>query len=449
MSTTPPTPRPRPGLPLWVKFILVAGALAAVLGLVLAVVPIVALFWLMGSGDQVDTRALASSSSLAVFHLEPDPEDPGVAAMLEYFSTTLPEVQSRLRQAQGYPLWMAQLESIRNARNAQAGVATMMPTQATLTLEPGDDVDAPLSDATMMGAVNLPSWGRAARLGMWFGARLQDQLAEADPSVRATQRLEVQDHTLYVQSGSGEEVFWGAIDSTLLGGAGGHPAMVGGMERMHHGTVEPLAPMLSAAVELLGGSGFEAWGAMVLDAAVVDEIWAEPDYGSELDVEQARMLEEVLDGMLEQGGGEIPEGFEPTVDASAEAPSFQRTCLAELPGGQALSVGLDLQSADAVLGRMAVVVGSEADRAAAQACLEEVCAEVQETIAESQLSLECSYEQTALGVVLSGQLSGMEAAMEAFLEEMDAELQRQQDEAQQYQLPPEYQDLPDLEGLEF
>ena len=449
MSNTQPTPRPRPGLPLWVKILLVAGAIAAVLGLVLAIVPIVAVFWLMGSGDQVDTRALASSSSFAVLHLEPDPEDPGVVAMLEYFSTTLPEIQSRLHQAQGYPPWMAQLESMRNGRNAQAGAASMMPTQATLTLEPGDDPDAPLEAATMMGAVNLPSWGRGARLGMWFGARLQDQLAEADPSVQATQRLEVQDHTLYVQSGSGEEVFWGAIDSTLLGGAGGHPAMVGGMERMHHGTVEPLAPTLSAAVELLGGTGFEAWGAMVLDPAVVDEIWAEADDGSELDMEQARMLEEALEGMLEEGGGEIPEGFEPTVDPSGEAQSFQRTCLAELPGGRALSFGLDLQSSDAMLGRMAVAVGSADDRAAAQVCLEEVCAEVQETIAESGLSLECSYEQTALGVVLSGQLSGMEAAMEAFLEEMDAELQRQQQESQQYQLPPEYQDLPELEGLGY
>ncbi len=114
-----------------------------------------------------------------------------------------------------------------------------------------------------------------------------------------------------------------------------------------------------------------------------------------------------------------------------------------------MSFGLDLQSADAMLGRMAVAVGSAEDRGAAQACLEDVCAELEEAIADSELSLECSYEQTALGVVLSGQLSGMEAAMEAFLVEMDAELQRQRTEAEQYQLPPEYQDLPELEGLGY
>ncbi len=453
MSSAPSSPRKRPGLPTWIKVLLVVGAVASLLGLLLALVPILALFWLMGSGDQVDTRALASSTSLAVFHMEPDPDDPGVASFLDHVATTLPEIQARMRQAQGYPPWLAQVEAMRDARNTQAGMSTMMPTQVTLTVEPAEPGDALQQEVSLMGAVNLPSWGRGARLGMWLGARMQDELASADPSIQALQRLEVDDHTLYVQRSSTGEVFWGAIDSTMLGGAGSFHAMVRGMERMSQGQTEPLDPELQAVVDALGEVSWEAWGAMRFQPETVDVVWPEPDPQLQISDAQAAMMEEVVEGLLRDGEGAMPEGFDPAqldqLDPVQLPPPPQRSCLAEIEGASAVAVGLDVVGPDELSGRMAVRVGDPEQIEGAQACVRRSCEDFAAELAEAELVLECSYQQVALAVVVTGRLTGIEAATRSFVQKIEADAARERLEAQQRQLPPELQDIPELEGLDF
>lgn len=448
MSSAPISPKKRPGLPLWIKVLLVVGAVAAVLGLLLTIVPVVAMFWLMGSGDQVDTRALASSSSLAVLQLELDPDDPGVAAFLDHIATTLPELQARLREAQGYPPWLAQLEAMRDARNTQAGVSTLMPTQFTLAVEPADPDDQLQAEPSLLGAVNLPSWGRGARVGMWLGARMQDELADADPELQALQRLEVDDNTLYVQRSASGEVFWGAIDSTLLGGAGSFHTMVLGMERMIQGQLEPLSPQLQAAVDALGPAGWEAWGAMLHQPATVDMVWPEPDPLQQIEAEQARVLE----AMIRDGGGEVPEGFDPAqlaVDPDQQAPTPTRSCLAGLEGLGAVAFGLDVVGPDELSGRLVLRVQDPMQRDDAQACAREACQGLADRMDESELSMVCSYELVELVVVATGRVTGIEAATQRFIETMEEQAARERLEAQQRQLPPELQDIPELEGLGF
>jgi hypothetical protein len=447
MTSEPATPPKRAGLPAWIKILLVLGAVCAALLLVLTIVPVLFMVWLMGSGDQVDTRALPSSQALGVFHLEPDLSDPGVAAMLEHLTTTLPELQTRMRRAQGYPEWLNQLEAMRNTRNAEATFEVMLPTQATLSLEPGQDAAIEDDDLTLMGAVNLPAWGRGARLGMWLGARMQQELASNDPSLAAVQRVEVDGNTLYVQGSSDGEVFWGALDSTLLGGGGRNIAMVRGMERMLAGQREPLEPALQQAMDLLGDEGWQAWGAMVHQPATVAKIGLDPYADTELSAEQVRMLE----AMMKDGAGEVPEDLElADGDArEAEPTTIPRSCLAELEHAGALAFGADVVGEDQLRFRLAIRIEGEQGRVEAEACLREICDEYEQDLAESALELRCSYDPQPNGVVGTAELTGIQAATARFLEHMEAELERQRQEDLQRQLPPELQDIQELEGLEF
>ena len=450
MDAETPTPPVRRPLPLWIKILLVLGVVFGVLLLLVTIVPVAVMFWLMGSGDQVDTRALASPAAVAVFHMEPDLDDPGVAAMLEHFNTALPEFQSRMRRAQGYPEWLNQLEAMRNARDTEAALEIMMPTQATLSLEGGDADEPTASDLTIMGAVNLPAWGRGARVGMWLGAKMQEEIASNDPTMQSVQRLEVDGNTLYVQRSSSGEVFWGALDSTLLGGGGSFHAMVSAMERMLAGEVEPLSPELQAAVDLLGPGSWEAWGAMIHQPATVDKLGLDPYASEELSEEQLRMLE----AMMEDGEGEVPEELQLQAGDAGASPdsgsgSLPRSCLADLEGAGAVAFGADVGGADELVFGLAVKLSDEAGRAQAEACLREICGDYQEDLAESELELECSYDSQPTGVVGSASLTGIHAATARFLEEMEAEVEKQRQQDLQRQLPPELEGIPELEGLEF
>jgi hypothetical protein len=447
MDAETPTPVQRRGLPLWIKILLVLGVILGALLLLLTLVPLAVMVWLMGSGDQVDTRALPSSRSVAVFHVEPDLDDPGVIAMLDHLSTTIPELQSRLRRAQGYPEWLNQLEALRNARSAEASLEIMMPTQATISLEPADVEDPEASELTMMGAVNLPAWGRGARVGMWLGAKMQEEVASADPSVQAVQRVEVDGNTLYVQRSSSGEVFWGALDSTLLGGGGSFQVMVTAMERMLAGQVEPLSPELQGAVDLLGPEAWEAWGAMVHQQATVDKLGLDPYANEELSAEQIRMLE----AMMQDGAGEVPEELQLELDGtdSPDPEGSLRSCLADLEGAGALAFGADVVGEDELRFSLAVQLVGEQGRAEAEACLREICADYQQELTDSELVLECSYDSQPAGVVSTASLTGIQAATARIIEELEAEMEQQRQDDLQRQLPPELEGIPELEGLEF
>ncbi len=448
--SAPTDPKPtRPGLPLWIKILLIVGAIGMVLGFVLTVLPIAIMLWLMGSGDQVDTRAVASPSSVAVLHFEPDPDDPGVAALYDYYAETLPELQGRMRRAQGYPSWLAQLEAMNNARNAQVGMVSMMPTQATLTVEPADPDDPLQSEPTLMGAVNLPSWGRGIRLGMWFASRTFDELAEADEMVQPMQRVEVSDETLYVQRDSSGEGFWGAVESTVIGGSGSFHAGVKAMERLQ---ADPpptgdLDPTLQAAVDQLGGSSWELWGVMRHEDDVVDVVFPEPEPLPELSAEEQQMIDEVVQGMLAEGGGEIPEGLDVSALSGDNGEPPERSCLADLEGAGAAAFGVDVVDSDEVRGRVAVRMVQDQDFAEAQGCMRDLCTELADAVADSELAIACELYTVDQGVGIDARLTGMEAAVEAFLVKMEEEMAKQQQARQE--LPVELYDLPELEELGY
>ncbi len=436
-----PTPaRERPGLPLWIKILLLLGAVALLLGVLLTLVPLAVLFWLMGSGDQVDTRAVASADSLAVLHFEPHLDDPGVAAMLDYLGHTLPEFQARMRQAQGYPEWMAQLEAMRNARNTEAGLSTMMPTQLTATVEPSDPDDPLAQDSTLMGAVNMPSWARGIKLAMSLAARTQDSVAADNPEVQAVRRVEVGGHTLFVQRSSTGESFWGAVDNTLLGGAGSFDAMVLAMERMDAGESEPLSEQLQSAVDLLGDGSWEMWGAMVHQPQAVETLW--PDVGPDEQLSEAQA--EMLEAIIEDGAGEIP----PELDGEAGAepyPQPEHSCLAHLPGAQAVAFGMDVVGADEVLVRGVVGLEPGTSPDEARLCLEEICSGWSAQVEDSELQLNCSYEQPGAAAVADYRVVNIKAFLEAAIVEIEQETANRQHP----QLPPGLEDLPELEGLGY
>jgi hypothetical protein len=442
---TPTAPRPsRPGLPLWIKIILVLGGLAAALALLIFVLPMALMFYFMGSGDQVDTRGLMSDRSVAVLHFEPDFSDPGTAAFFEHLADVLPEFQARMRRAQGYPEWVTQLESMQSGQNSQAGIRALMPTQATVTLEQGSDEAA---EPGMLGAVNLSAWARGIKLGMWAGARMQQEVAEDDPEVQPVQRVEVDDHTLYVQRSSKGEVFWGSVDSTILGGAGSFLGMEGAMERMVAGEVVPLEPGLQATVDALGGGPWACWGAIAYMGSALDTVFPEP---AELEgLDQAEL--EALEAMLEDGEGAIPSGLDAAgadADEPVETPPAQRSCLAELEDGQGLAFGLDVVGADALELRLVATLGSEPGMDAAEACLASVCEGRVQDLAEEGMELSCSTERRELAVLTTARISGIEIAIERWLDEVQVEAERQRLGAER-QRAYSYDDLQDIEGLEL
>jgi hypothetical protein len=444
-----PTPAPRrKGLPLWLKILLVLGIVGALLGALLFLAPLAVMFWLMGSGEQVDTLALASPESVAVFHFEPDPDDPGMAAFLEHQAMAFQDMQDQMRQAQGYPDWLVRMQAMRS--QGELGITSMMPTQVTLTVEPADPGHDGGGDASVLGAINMPSWARGARLGMWFGARMQDELAEADPSIQPMQRLEVDDHTLYVQRSAGGEVFWGAIDSTLLGGAGDFHGMVSGMERMVAGQRQPMGAELQAAVDLLGDRGWEAWGAMLHRPDAVEAVFSEAEPAMNLSGQEAIALE----AMLESGGGELPDSLDPEAIAqqlesveNAEPPP--RSCLADVQGASAVAFAVDVVGPDELHGRLVVGVESGLDLPPAQACLRDITGQFGLQAQDTDLRFDCQHEQQDRAAVATCQLTNIEAFMRTWLEEIEAESQAQRAQALERQLPPELEELPELEGLEF
>jgi hypothetical protein len=437
-------PAKRAGLPWWIKLILWVGGLLSLVGLVVVVLPLAFMLWVMGSGDQVDTRALASERCVAVAHFEPDLADPGVAALLEHMAAFLPEMQARSRSAQGFPEWVTRLETMQQARNSELGVVAMMPTQATVCLEPADADDPLAQEPSLLGAINLPAWGRGLRLGMWMGARMQEKLASDDPSLAALQRVEVGDHTLYVQRSSRGEVFWGALDSTMAGGSGSFDTMVRAMERMDAAQPGALAADLQAALDALGAGPWVAWGAMLHTPESLEKVFPDPYANEELSEEQRKMLEAIV----EDGYGEVPsdDGVDPAAEPTL---TLERSCITELEGVRALAFGFEVLGSDALRLRFSTLVDDPAALPAAQACAQSICEEDQAALVDSELELSCAHELGDTTLITAATITGVEAVMQQWLDQMEEEMRQQQQRRDNAQLPTELQDIPELEGLSF
>ncbi len=443
-----PPPPVRKGLPLWVWVILVMGVGLGFLGLLLTVLPLVLLFWVMGSGHQYDTQAVVSPDSSAVLWMEVDMDDPGVADFVSHAVTVYPDMMARVRRAQGYPAVLNQLKSMRDAHNLQAGVPSLIPTQVAIAFEPDPD-DLELA---VLVAFNLPSWGRGIRLLMRFASWTQAKLAEGDPEIRPMQLLEVGSHTLYTQPGRGDDFFWGAMDGTTLFGSGSYDLMVDAMQRIDEESPPELHADLSAALDELGQSAFELTGAMRYQAPVVDKVWPEPvviDGLSDSEMEE-------LKAVIEQGGGAIP-GFEDAVAEQldeAQQPR-ERNCLAELDPDthRSLAFGVDVVSADELTGQAVVLLTEPTHADLVERCLLDSCEGYVERLAEDGLELVCSVERAGSAVRGTARLTGIEAAMERWVRELEEEMQTHHaavDSGSSVTAPPAtFDDLPELEGVEF
>ncbi len=451
MRPSPPDPRPTParkGLPRWVWAVIVLGLVLGGLGLLCAVLPLAFLFWAMGSGHQFDTRPLVSPDSAAALWVEVDPDDPGVRDFMAHAIEAYPEMVVRVRQAQGYPTLLAEMEALRDRRNLSRGLPSLVPAQMTLTLEQ-DPVGAP---ADLMLAVNLPRWGRAIRLGMHFVARMQEWAAESDPAIRPAQRLEVGEHPLWVTPSRDGELFWGAMGGTVLFGGGAHDRMVSAMGRIDREEHGELHADLQAAVTALGPQGFELWGALRYVTPVVDKVWPEP---ATLEGLSDSELEE-LQAVIEEGAGAVA-GMESAVAEQLEAAAQprERNCLAELEPSvhRSMAFGIDIVSADEIVGRSAVLLRDDSQVELLERCLMEGCESYRDEFSEDGLELSCELERVDGAVLGTARLTGIVAAMEHWMRELEAEMQAQQSTLEATstveQLPPELMDLPELEGLEY
>ncbi|MFH1470083.1 MAG: hypothetical protein ABIO70_37205 [Pseudomonadota bacterium] len=426
-------PARRP-LPLWVRLMLWMGAGLGLLGLLLTLVPLLFLLWVMGSGEQHDTRALLVPGTVAAVQLAADLDDPGTAAFLDQLAVAYPDMMVRLRRAQGYPEPLARLEALRDSGSLRNGLPGIVPSQATVALVPRDEGEG----FTTAAAIDTPRWGRALGLAMRFAAWAQQQSAAADPEIEPFLAEDLAGHRLYRSRDARGDTLWGTVDGTLFAGAGASRVLEDAVARLGEDQPPALPAALEAAHDRLGDARWELWAVMDYQAAVVDEVFPWP-YQAEPSAEDLRRMEAAL---------QAPEGVPveiPPVEQPTSPP--RRTCLALQDPAlvSAVAGGLDVVGPDELA--LALVFSLRAPEGAepALACLQALCDERAPSMAEQGMELACSMEPGPDAVVGRARITGIGRALDHWATRMEQEVAaaRARQEAQPAPLPAPLPDLPD------
>ncbi len=426
-------PEPSRSLPVWVWVLIGLGGLLFLAGIASVIIPLLILLVLVGNGEQHPTQALVSADSLALFHMNGDLDDPGTEAMVDRLILAYPQLLVEMRRAQGAPMFLAELESWRNMRNLQSTAPSFLPRQLTVTMEPGAEGREP----ALLVAANLQHWGRAVRLGMHSLVWIARKSAEGRPGAHVPRQLVVEGHPFWVsqEHGGHSAAFWGMVDGTIVGGGGDHAALRPAVQRIDADEELVSEGELAQVLALLGPGEWEAFGGLLYQPPVVEQVWAEP---SEPQVDPVSAGE--IAQLIHEGGGEMPE-------LEGPAPTVESSCLAELdPAAQrGLAVSLDIASSDELRGVLVLLSSTPEGVPSARECARETCAGWREQLAEPGLALSCEHVLEGLGVVTHYSVTGLDAALDRWIERFAVELEKER--AAQQAAPPPFV-LDDLEDWE-
>ncbi len=127
------------------------------------------LYWLISPGNQVPSATAVSATSVGLFRVHSDVEDPGVGAALDVIARALDEAQ-RLDRSSKLPKELRFLARLQRS-DSRMVIRLMWPRDSTINLEPLED-----GSTRFVGAINLRRLGGAIRLVEQFISK--DSLGE-------------------------------------------------------------------------------------------------------------------------------------------------------------------------------------------------------------------------------------------------------------------------------